>query len=260
VRVLVLGAGKMVDAILTGLRKSENLSEWMIYSPSGSSASKLAGKVGARAVADLTGVKNPEWILVGCKPQQLKELKATLGDRFRESLFVSILAALTEADQLRILEAKDLIRVMPNLPVEHNDGVVLLSSASSKGRLSSFQTLFGKLGQALVVEEAELDELTLLTGSGPAFFYEFARELAASFTALSAEEREKLVRQVLKGSSRSLGGKETLEEMVNGVTSKGGVTIAVLEEWRGKRMPELLAEGIEGGRRRARELRDLLRS
>jgi pyrroline-5-carboxylate reductase len=211
-------------------------------------------------VADLTGVKNPEWILVGCKPQQLKELKATLGDRFRESLFVSILAALTEADQLRILEAKDLIRVMPNLPVEHNDGVVLLSSASSKGRLSSFQTLFGKLGQALVVEEAELDELTLLTGSGPAFFYEFARELAASFTALSAEEREKLVRQVLKGSSRSLGGKETLEEMVNGVTSKGGVTIAVLEEWRGKRMPELLAEGIEGGRRRARELRDLLRS
>ncbi len=259
-RVLVLGAGKMVDAILTGLRKSENLSEWMIYSPSGSSASKLAGKVGARAVADLTGVKNPEWILVGCKPQQLKELKATLGDRFRESLFVSILAALTEADQLRILEAKDLIRVMPNLPVEHNDGVVLLSSASSKGRLSSFQTLFGKLGQALVVEEAELDELTLLTGSGPAFFYEFARELAASFTALSAEEREKLVRQVLKGSSRSLGGKETLEEMVNGVTSKGGVTIAVLEEWRGKRMPELLAEGIEGGRRRARELRDLLRS
>ncbi len=258
-RVLVLGAGKMVDAILTGLRKTENLSEWMIYSPSGTSASRLAGKVGARAVTDLAAVKNPDWILVGCKPQQLIELKATLGDGFRESLFVSLLAALSEKDQLRILQAKDLIRVMPNLPVAFNEGVVLISSASSKGRLSSFQTLFSKLGQALVVEGPALDELTLLTGSGPAFFYEFARSLGNSFTALSGEEREKLVRQVLKGSAHSLAGKESLEEMVSAVTSKGGVTIAVLDEWR-DHLPKLLGEGIEAGRRRARELRALLQS
>ncbi len=258
-RVLVLGAGKMVDAILTGLRKTENLSEWMIYSPSGTSASRLAGKVGARAVTELTAVKNPDWVLVGCKPQQLRELRGTLGDGFGESLFVSILAALPEADQLRILGAKDLIRVMPNLPVQFNEGIVLLSSASSKGRLSSFQTLFSKLGQALVVEEAALDELTLLTGSGPAFFYEFAQTLGNSFSALAVEEREKLVRQVLKGSARSLAGKESLEEMIGAVTSKGGVTIAVLEHLR-TQLPKLMGDGIEAGRERARELRALLRN
>ena len=182
-RVLVLGAGKMIEAILTGLKKTENLSEWVIYSPSGVSAQALAGKVGARVTTDPLLVKNPDWILVGCKPQQLSDLGATLKGAFKESLFVSILAALSEEDQISKLGAKELIRVMPNLPVEFNEGISLLASVSGKTRLSSMQSLFSKLGTSLIVTEDELEELTLLTGSGPAFFYEFSKDLAASFSS-----------------------------------------------------------------------------
>lgn len=260
-RVLVLGAGKMTEAILKGFKKTENLSEWMIYSPSGISASKLAGKVGARAVTDLAQVKNVDWVLVGCKPQQLKELKETLKDRYNESLFVSILAAVSEEDQLKILGGKDLIRIMPNLPVEFNEGICLLSSDSAFGRLGSFQTLFSKLGTSRIVTEKELEELTLLTGSGPAFFYEFSRELAASFESLDAIEREKLVRQVFKGSAVSmLQSKETLTEMTDAVTSKAGVTIAVLAAWRESGLTQFIKKGIEKGRERTEEIKSLLRS
>ncbi len=260
-RVLVLGAGKMVEAVLTGLKKTTNLSEWMIYSPSGVSAAKLAGKVGALSVQDLSAVKNPDWILIGCKPQQLKELKETIGERFKGSLFVSLLAAVSEEDQMRILETKDLIRLMPNLPVEFNEGICLLSSVSAKQRLSSFQTLFEKLGTSLIVSEEELDELTLLTGSGPAFFYEFALSLASCFESLNPEGREKLVRQVFKGSARnSSTSTKSLSEMTDAVTSKGGVTIAVLTQWREKQFVDFIKQGILAGKKRTDEIKSLLRS
>src|SRR4051812_8588781 len=220
---LVLGAGKMVEAILTGLKKTENLSEWVIYSPSGTSASKLAGKVGCRAVPDLNSVKNPDWVLVGCKPQQLKDLAVTLEGKFKDSLFVSILAAVTEEDQIRILGIKDLIRIMPNIPVENNDGICLMSSTTAKGRLSSFQHVFNKLGTALIVSEAELDELTLLTGSGPAFVYEFAKNLASSFESLNEADREKLTRTMISGSAKAMNlSKSSLTDMTEAVTSKAG--------------------------------------
>lgn len=254
--VLVLGAGKMVEAILTGLRKTEDLSRWMIYSPSGTSAQNLAGKVGARFVSDLSDVKDPDWVLVGCKPQQLSGLSQTLGGRFKGSLFVSILAALTEEKQMEVLGIKELIRVMPNLPVEFNEGISLLSSNSAKGRLSSFQTMFSKLGVAQIVTESELDELTLLTGSGPAFFYEFAQNLAASFESLNQETREKLVKQVMKGTAVTVTtSKKTLTESVDAVTSKAGVTIAVLNFWRENHWSEFIKNGVKAGKARTEEIK-----
>lgn len=259
-RVLVLGAGKMVDAILSGLKSSEDLSEWMIFSPSGISAAKLAQKVGAQAVTDLSSVTNPDWILIGCKPQQLPDLKVTLQGRFQDSLFVSLLAALSEDDQRQILGVKELIRVMPNLPVEYNEGVSLLSSHSAKGNLSTIETLFQKLGTAVILEENELEELTLLTGSGPAFFYEFAAKLAENFQSLDTAQRENLVKQVLIGSSAVIKNQEkSLSELTNAVTSKGGVTIAVLEEWRSLGLKEFLKKGIEKGLKRSAEIKTLLR-
>ncbi|MCM2348865.1 MAG: NAD(P)-binding domain-containing protein [Bacteriovoracaceae bacterium] len=260
-KVLVLGAGKMTEAILTGLKKTENLSEWMIYSPSGASAQKLAGKVGARAVLDLTSVKNPDWVLVGCKPQQLPDLKNILNGRFKESLFISILAALSEEDQLKILEVKELIRVMPNLPVEFNEGISLLASHSAKTRLTSMHAFFAKLGTSLIVAESELEELTLLTGSGPAFFYEFARNLAGSFESLDESAREKLVRQVFKGSAKGMvDGGDSLAALTDKVTSKGGVTIAVLNYWREASLAQKIKSGIEAGKKRSAEIRATLRN
>lgn len=257
--VLVLGAGKMVEALLTGLMKSEDLSSWIIYSPSGISAKSLSEKVGARYVSDPKTVKKPDWILVGCKPQQLEDLGLSIGDSFKESLFISLLAAISEEDQLSLLNATKMIRVMPNLPVELNAGVVLLSSKSASESLPRFESLFSPLGSALAVSEEELDELTLLTGSGPAFFYEFAIELASSFESLDRDKREVLVKQVLKGAGMGMGSTLTLPEMRDAVTSKGGVTIAVLEEWRKNHFNDFIKAGINFGKKRILEIRETLK-
>ncbi len=257
-KVLVLGAGKMIEAILTGLKGQEDLSDWTIYSPSGISADVLAQKVGAKSLSNLDLISAPDWILVGCKPQQLKDLKITLNGRFKSSIYVSLLAAILEKDQKEILGVEKLVRVMPNLPVRFKKGVSLISSSSAYDEMRIFHHLFSKLGMAISLNEHELEELTLLTGSGPALFYEFTHMLSASFESLNANQRENLARQILAGAAHSASlGTESLTEMTNAVTSKGGVTIAVLEKWHDLNLSTYIQEGIRAGKNRAKELREL---
>lgn len=257
-KVLVLGAGKMVAAILTGLKSHMDLSSFFLYSPSGESAARLASSVGATAVTDLDNV-SPDWILVGCKPQQLGSLKETLQERFSEVPYVSLLAALSEEDQKSILKITRLVRVMPNLPVQFQKGVSLISSESESAHAKKMNELFSKLGTSLIVRETELEELTLLTGSGPAFFYEFTRLLAEGFTSLSPDVREDLARKVLLGAAVSATREPgPLQTMTDAVTSKGGVTIAVLEGWREGKMFQLIKKGIEAGLKRTQELKKII--
>lgn len=259
-RALILGAGKMTSAILQGLSGLEDMSEWMIYSPSGKSAQTLADNVGARFIMNLDEVKDVDFILLGCKPQQLKDLKVKIGERFSTDLFLSLLAAISEKDQLEILGAQKLIRVMPNLPVKDRVGVSLLCSQTVDDKmLRIFLEMFQKIGKAQLVKENELEELTILTGSGPALFYEFTKNLSESFQSLDKEAREDLARQVFLGSAISAQkNSENLNQLIDAVTSKGGVTIATLEAWRTQKLGELLKMGIKQGQKRAQELRDHL--
>ncbi len=261
-KVLVLGAGKMVEAILTGLKGEMDLSHFYLFSPSGESAKKLSQSIGCQYLSELNSDLNPDWVWVGCKPQQLKQLSAFIGDKFSHSVFVSMLAALPEADQCKILNIKKLIRIMPNMGVKHKKGVTLISSHSAQDELKKIQSIFSTTGLAQITTETELEELTLLTGSGPALFFEFSKVLAKSFTSLAQHERELLVRMVLQGVGDSVKNDQAnLDELTNAVTSKGGVTIAVLEDWRQRHFFDFVKIGIEAGKKRSVEIKEnLLRS
>lgn len=258
-RILFLGAGSMTQGLIMGLKGHRDLSNVFIYSPSGKSAKDLSEKSGAQWISSLDDLENPDWVFVGCKPQQLNDLKETLKGRYKNALFISMLAAIPEKNQADILGVKRLVRIMPNLAVRYNQGVTLLCSESAAHDLKMVETFISSLGLAQIVSEKELEELTLLTGSGPAFFYEFALTLARSATSLSEKERENLVRMVLLGSGVSSSKSElSLPEMINKVTSRGGVTIAVLEEWRQLSLGELVKKGYEAGLKRAQDLKTLL--
>lgn len=255
--VLVLGAGKMTEALLQGLKSSTDLSSYHIYSVSCVSAEKLAQKIGAKHISTLDGI-SPTWILLGCKPQQLTDLKKTIGDRFNDCLFVSMLAAIPEDVQRSKLQCKKLIRIMPNLPVRYQAGVTLISSQSVADS-AAFQQLFAKVGVSLILKEDELEELTLLTGSGPAFFYEFAKNVSESFTSLNQDTREELARAVLLGSGLSVkNSDQKLVAMIDAVTSKGGVTIATLESFRFSELGKLIKSGVEAGKKRSQEIKELI--
>lgn len=258
-KVLVLGAGKMVGAILEGLKNEVDLSQFYLYSPSGKSAKDLAQAVGANFAASLDEVADPNFVIIGCKPQQLSELAPLIQGKFTESTFISMLAALPEAVQLKILGASKLIRIMPNLPVRFKKGITLLSTASAQKDIKQIQTLFSHVGMAREVSEMELEELTLLTGSGPALFYEFSKTLSESFGSLNSLEREEFARMVLLGSAISAEkSDEPLQTMIDNVTSKGGVTIAILQKWRELNFGHLISQGVKNGKQRAQEIKKTL--
>ena len=258
-KVLVLGAGKMVEAILEGLKQEADLSHFYIYTPSGTSAKNLAHKTGCNFISSLSECQDPTWVWLGCKPQGLKDLASMIGKQFSNSIFVSMLAAVGENEQLKILGAKKLIRIMPNLPIRYKKGITLLSSKSAPEELKQIKTLFSLVGLAQTVEETELEELTLLTGSGPALFYEFALNLATNFHSLSQKEREDLARMVLLGAGVTCSSDlRPLNSLIQDVTSKGGVTIAVLEKWRQEHLSDLVSSGLESGRHRTREIKEHL--
>lgn len=259
-KVLILGAGKMVEAILEGLKNEADLSGYYIYSPSGKSAEVLARKIGINVATTLDQVKDPTFVWLGCKPQQLKDLAQSINGKFPNATFVSMLAALAESDQLNLLSATKLIRIMPNLPVKYKKGITLISSQSAPQELKQVINLFSLIGLVKEVNETELEELTLLTGSGPAIFYEFTKMLAGSFSSLSETEREDLARMVLSGSGISIQtSTEDLSQMISNVTSKGGVTIAVLEKWRNSKLKEIIKDGVLAGKDRSKEIREGIR-
>jgi pyrroline-5-carboxylate reductase len=256
-KVVILGAGKMVEAILEGLKNEADLSQFYLYSPSGKSAELLAKKVGVNFLKNLDDVKDPTWVWIGCKPQQLKNLAESIKGMFPNAVFVSMLAALSESAQLDILGVNKLIRIMPNMPVKYKKGITLLSSVSAHVELKQVTNLFSVIGLSKEVKEEELEELTLLTGSGPALFYEFTKNLAMSFTSLTELERERLAKMVLAGSGVcAQTSSDRLSDMISGVTSKAGVTIEVLEEWRRSKLGDLVIGGILAGKKRSAEIRD----
>lgn len=258
-KVLVIGAGKMVGAILHGLKGAQDLSQFYLYSPSGESAKSLASQVGANWIKHPLDVQDFDYVLLGHKPQQLPDVAATFGPHLSKSVILSLLAAVSEEQQRKLLEAPRLIRVMPNLPVKIRKGVTLLTSQSAVKELPIVQSLFSTLGEVFTLNENAFEELTLLTGSGPAFYYEFTQNLASSFSSLSDGEREKMARAVFLGAALSAQTERLpLQQMVADVTSKAGVTIAVLKKWRELDLGTILKKGVARGLARTQEIKDSL--
>ena len=259
-KVLVLGTGQMMEGILRGWVGIVDFKDWTLYSPGGVSSKKLAQALGAQWTETPENVDSPDWVFLGCKPQQLADVGRRFHTKFSASTVLSLLAAVDESDQRRILGVTQLVRIMPNLGVKFGKGVSLIASSSAPTKLPAIQKLFAHLGLSLVVDESELEELTLLTGSGPAFFYELALSLSKNFASLNQETREKLAKAVLAGAGITVEqDHRPLSELTDSVTSKGGVTIAVLESWRSAGFLNVLGAGIERGKARAREIKDLLR-
>lgn len=258
-KILILGAGKMVEALLEGLKAEVDFSHYYIFSPSGKSAETLAAKVGANFVTNMTDIEDPDYVWIGCKPQQLGDLGRSIHGKFAQATFVSMLAAINESAQMKILGAKKLVRIMPNLAVKQKRGITLISSSSSPDEVPCLEALFSLVGKVVAVKEMELEELTLLTGSGPALFYEFTKKLAESFTSLDSAQREELARMVLQGAGVSVSvNSSPLQTMIDEVTSKGGVTIAVLEEWQRLGLGGEIKKGIIVGKRRSEEIKQTI--
>ncbi len=225
------------------------------------SGPRLAERMGIGFAAGVTELLNgASTVIVACKPQQLEALDRRVADLSRGCLVISILAG-TRLSRLREVfpEARAIIRAMPNTPGQVGAGI---TGFACEGPISATEhqevmAILGSLGQVIEVAESDLDAITAVSGSGPAYFFEFtlALEEAALRVGLPMAHARRLARETMIGAARLLEASEaSVEELRNQVTSPGGTTEAALRVLSDRALRSVLAEAVAAARDRSEEL------
>jgi len=205
-------------------------------------------------------VQGSAQVILAVKPQVLAAALADVGsDAWAGKLVVSIMAGVTTSRLEQLLPGAVVIRVMPNTPALVGEGISVISPGSRAGRadLAAARRLLEPVGKVLELPESEMDAVTALSGSGPAYYFAFTECLAAAGAAagLSPESAAFLARETFLGAAallRESGADPTaLREKV---TSPGGTTAAALGIFRERDLADLVTAALRAARDRSREL------
>lgn len=226
--------------------------------PSGPRLAEELGIIYEPSAAQL--MEDAETVLLACKPQQLDSVNPAFTQATAGKLLLSILAG-TTIGRLRekFPEARVIVRAMPNTPGAIGAGVTGYAGESSLAEEDArrVQQILGAIGQVVALPEGNLDALTAVSGSGPAYFFEMvaALTLAGQNAGLGEEMAEQLARQTFIGAAKLLENSgENAETLRTNVTSPGGTTEAALNVLQEKDFRGLLDAAVQRAAERSREL------
>lgn len=262
--VAVIGCGNMAQAIVKGLYLKTKDFRFFTYTPSFTRADELAQAVNGVALKSLHDFKEIDFWMLGFKPQQLHDFSNSAKDLLRDKKLISLLAATSYEKLTESLGAKEVIRIMPNTPVAINQGISLLTHSPECKRedLSVVENMFKHLGIVYKTEdEKQFNELTPIFGSGPAYVYYLIQLYTneAVKRGMSEESAKKLCVQLFQGASAYLGeSTQTIQEMIDAVTSKGGVTIEAVNKLKEAKLDTRVNESLKAALERSNEIEKLL--
>lgn len=254
-RIVMLGLGSMNGAILDGLLASGVAPDDVVATTrSRESASERSARHGIRVIpeqghdgessANRDAVAEAEVVLLGVKPAQITELCREIAGALRpDAVVVSVAAAVTVAMLEDALPAgQPVIRSMPNTPLAVGRGVVGLvpGSRTTAEQTRTVEGMLAACGAVHVVEEGQIEALTGISGSGPAYLYYVAEQMAAAGVelGLDADLAADLAAQTVQGAGDMLvearrTGDTDAADLRAAVTSPGGTTergVAALSE------------------------------
>ena len=259
VKLVIVGAGKMGGAILTGALRAEmfNSGEVGIYHPDPKRRQHLCKQFGVLEVTE-KDIHKAEAILIAVKPQVFLTKTAPLLKGSRAS-FLSIMAGVS-ADTLRSsLESNLITRAMPNLGAHVGLSATAIASNTevTNQQVEFIIELFQSVGNVYHIPETMFDGFTGLAGSGPAFAAVVAEAMADGGVRIgfTREIADDLVRQVLLATAHLLRtkGPATIKDEVS---SAGGTTITGIKALEKHRIRYALIDAIEAATSRAKQLRD----
>jgi len=246
--VAILGAGSMGTAILAGMIKGHVKPDHVkVTARRVESAEALAKKFGVTAYAtdyqpnaNSLAVEGAKVVLLAVKPTYVIEVLDQIKNVIAEdALVISVAAGVTTATiEEHLPETVAVIRAMPNTPALIKLGVTGISvgSRTSAEQLSVAVELFNGVGKTLVIPEAQIDALSTISGSGPAYVFYFIEEFIKTAVAqgFTDEEAYLMVSQTFLGASELLVQSHgDPAELRRQVTSPNGTTmkaVAVLQE------------------------------
>ena len=261
-KLFFIGAGKMASAIAGGLTSSGNFSpdELGAFDPNSTAAeyfSKISGiKVDTDSPVD--GIKESPALLLAVKPQVIHTLSANR-ELMKDKLIISIAAGISIEQLTQITGSSRIIRVMPNTPALVGKGAAgyACSPTVSEDEEKFAEKILSATGIAFKFNESALDAVTALSGSGPAYAFEFIQALADGGVAegLPRDTATLLAAQTLLGAAEMvLKTGEHPTSLKDKVTSPAGTTSRALEVLADRSFSGTVIKAVRAAAERSREL------
>lgn len=263
-RIAFIGAGNMAEALINGIATSGIIPPSQIVATDidaerlGYLTDKFAIVTRSENSAAASGA---DICVLAVKPQVLPEVLAdTASGLDRDTLLISIAAGITTARIEAILPAGHrVLRVMPNTPALIGMGMSAICSGSqaTDEDLELCEVLMGTVGKTVRVDEASMDTVTALSGSGPAYqFFLIENMITAGIEmGLEPETARELALTTTEGAVRlMIESGDSAHKLRERVTSKGGTTAAAISVMRDNHMDAIIIEALKAARRRSIEI------
>jgi pyrroline-5-carboxylate reductase len=261
-RVAVLGAGKMGEALLSGMLRAGRRPEELIATERHPErAAMLRERYGVELVDNPEAVKAAQTLVITVKPQDMAVLLDEIGPLVSpDQLVISVAAGIpTSFIEKRLPDDVPVIRVMSNTAVFVDQAMSAISPGShaTAEHLRHAEDLLSPVGRVIRVPESQQDAVTALSGSGPAYFFYLVEAMtdAGILLGLPRSVAHDLIVQTAIGAATML--RESGEHPVKlreAVMSPAGTTIAAIREMENHGVRAALLAALEAARNRSREL------
>lgn len=262
VTIAFIGAGNMGRALIEGcLQSGISPDHLIVVDPDVARQQDLTDRgirIFDQPVHDLM---QADIILFCVKPNQMKATISEVNPFLTSPIIVSIAAGvLIDTIQSGLVRELMVVRAMPNTPATIGQGMTALccNQVMDDSMKTTLSGLFDSIGQTLwLSDESEMDIVTALSGSGPAYFFYVMSAMidAAKAQGFSEEAARKLVRQTALGAAHlALVSDAGCEELRKRVTSKGGTTEAAITVFEDRQMDRIIKEAIDAASFRSRQM------
>ncbi len=264
--ICFIGGGNMAIALIGGLLgQGYTAGQISVVEINADNRTKLQQEFSVRAVENLAeGLISAQIVVLAVKPQQLHAVSCQLAPLLSGQLLISIAAGIRATDLARWLSCETVVRAMPNTPALIQSGMTglyALPGVSSEQRECA-ENILAAVGQTMwLQDEAMVDAVTAISGSGPAYVFYMIEALqqAAVELGFNAEDARRLsVATFLGGSQLANASCEEISVLRARVTSKNGTTERALLSLADNRVADHLVQAARAACNRSREMGDEL--
>ena len=269
-KISFIGGGNMATALIGGmLRQGMTAADVSVVEPFEAARAKLTQAFGVRCsatpaeavnVSDLT-VKTSDLIVMAVKPQSMREAAQAVAPHLRTQLVLSIAAGTRVADLSRWLGGHAaIVRTMPNTPALVGMGItgMFAAPAVSTAQRAAAERVMRAVGDVVWLnDEALIDPVTAISGSGPAYVFYFLEALAEAGArlGLDAEDAKRLALATFAGAAKlAAESPDDFATLRTKVTSKGGTTAAALAVMADRQVKEAIIAAAEAASARGCEI------
>jgi pyrroline-5-carboxylate reductase len=257
-----VGCGNMARAMIQGMIAGQVFQPQDIYCYTQSGFSSNLAKVdfGVQVATKVDSLLKMDFIVLACKPFQIQNLDPSVFQVVNGKILISVLAG-TKIEKLRAFfkDSKCIVRTMPNTASRVQQG---FTGYAVEGFLADSDkevllNILSSFGDSIEVEEDKIDLITAVSGSGPAYIFEFASAMieASIRLGLNKQEAELAVQKTFTGASALMESSVSDPNILRDqVTSKGGTTEAALSRFRKFELRNIVYSAVEAAKMRSIEL------